>query len=113
MTQLLLLLVIYFQSVSFVCCHFQPGKTIEVLFVYRATVGCLALMPGLADRACLVYQVRKASLELADQDRRVSPEDQVLMDLMEGQVERVPKACQACYLRLTTCSIASSFVMGI
>ena len=34
----------------------------------RATVGCLALTVGRADRACQVYQVRKVNRELAARD---------------------------------------------
>ena len=53
--------------------------------VHRANVDCLGLTVGQADRAFLVYQVRKVNRELAVQDRRVSLEDRVLTDLMECQ----------------------------
>ena len=70
------------------CLHllsYQPGKTDDVLCVYRVSVDRLALMADLVDQACLVYKVRKANQELADQDRRVSLEDLGLVDVMERQ----------------------------
>ena len=57
---------------------------------------------GQAGQACLVYLVKKVNQELAELERRVSPDYQVLMDLMVSRAARVTKAYQASYLHFTT-----------
>jgi len=64
----------------------------------RVEMDCPAWTVGLADQACPVFKVKRVNREQADLERRVNPDDQVLMDLMVCQVRRVSKAYQVMML---------------